>query len=40
MEQATEVIVTAQFALSSMTEQECDTLTELLTPPRSAAGDF
>ncbi|HEX8487148.1 MAG TPA: MarR family transcriptional regulator [Propionibacteriaceae bacterium] len=40
MEQATQAILTAQFALSSMTEEECNTLTELLTSPRSAAGDF
>jgi DNA-binding MarR family transcriptional regulator len=40
MEQATEAILQAQFALGSMSEQDCDTLTELLTRPRAAAGDF
>ena len=40
MDQATDIIVTAQFGLASLTEDECDTLTQLLTPPRSAAGDF
>jgi DNA-binding MarR family transcriptional regulator len=40
MDQATEAILEAQFALSSMSEEDCDTLTELLTPPRAAAGDF
>ena len=38
--QATEAIVNAQFALSSLSDEQCDELTELLTPPRSAAGDF
>jgi DNA-binding MarR family transcriptional regulator len=40
MDQATEAIVTARFALGSMSEEDCDRLTELLTPPRAAAGDF
>ena len=40
MEQATEAILGAQFALSSLSEDECDALTRLLTSPRSAAGDF
>src|SRR5689334_16757691 len=40
LQQATEAIVTAQFGLSSLSDQECDELTRLLTPPRSAAGDF
>jgi len=40
MEQATQVILEARFALSSLTEEQCDTLTDLLKPPRSAAGDF
>lgn len=40
MERATEVILQAQFALSSMTEDACDSLTELLSGPRAAAGDF
>jgi DNA-binding MarR family transcriptional regulator len=38
--QATEAIVNARFALSSLSDEQCDQLTELLTPPRSAAGDF
>jgi DNA-binding MarR family transcriptional regulator len=40
LEQATELILQAQFALGSMSEDDCDRLTELLTPPRAAAGDF
>ena len=40
MDQATEAILKAQFALGSMSEEDCDTLTRLLTPPRAAAGDF
>ena len=40
MERATEAIVSAQFALSSLNEDDCDQLTELLTAPRAAAGDF
>jgi len=40
MDRATEAILEAQFALSSMSEEDCDTLTQLLTPPRAAAGDF
>lgn len=40
LQQATEAIVSAQFALSSLTDEQCDELTGLLTPPRSAAGDF
>nr|WP_204920125.1 MarR family transcriptional regulator [Microlunatus panaciterrae] len=40
VQQATEAIVGARFALASMTEDECDQLTRLLTAPRSAAGDF
>lgn len=38
--QATEAIVNARFALSSLSDEQCDELTELLTGPRSAAGDF
>jgi DNA-binding MarR family transcriptional regulator len=40
LERATELILQAQFALGSMSEDDCDRLTELLTPPRAAAGDF
>ena len=40
MDQATEAIVGARFALGAMSEAECDQLTELLTSPRNAAGDF
>lgn len=40
MEEATKIIVDAQFALRSMSEGDCDELTRLLTPPRAAAGDF
>ena len=40
MQQATDAIVAAQFALSSMSEAECDDLTGLLRSPRAAAGDF
>jgi DNA-binding MarR family transcriptional regulator len=40
MDQATEAIVGARFALGSLTEAECDRLTALLTRPRAAAGDF
>ena len=40
MEQATEVIVNARFALGSMTEEDCDRLSELLLKPRRAADDF
>lgn len=38
--QATAAIVGHRFALSSMTDEECDQLTTLLTAPRAAAGDF
>ena len=37
---ATEAIVNARFALGAMTEADCDRLTDLLTRPRHAAGDF
>lgn len=40
VERATEAIAAARFALPSMTEAECDRLTQLLTGPRAAAGDF
>jgi DNA-binding MarR family transcriptional regulator len=40
LERATELILQAQFALGSMSEDDCDRLTELLTPARAAAGDF
>jgi len=40
MQQATDLIVDAQFALGSLSEEECDRLTTLLRTPRSAAGDF
>lgn len=40
MDRATQVILDAQFGLGSLSEESCDALTELLTPPRSAAGDF
>jgi DNA-binding MarR family transcriptional regulator len=40
MEQATQAILGAKFALGSMTDDDCDALTALLTAPRAAAGDF
>jgi len=40
MNQATEVILAAKFGLGSIAEDDCDTLTTLLTPPRASAGDF
>jgi DNA-binding MarR family transcriptional regulator len=40
MEQATELIVGARFALGALSEEQCDELTDLLTTPRTAAGDF
>ena len=40
MDQATAAILDARFALGSMSEDECDQLTRLLTRPRAAAGDF
>ncbi len=40
MEQATELIVGARFALGALSEEQCDELTALLTTPRTAAGDF
>ena len=38
--QATEAILGAQFALGALSEDDCDRLTDLLTPARAAAGDF
>ena len=40
MQQATDAIVNAQFGLRTLSEEECDQLTWLLTMPREAAGDF
>lgn len=40
LEEATEVITGAQFALSTMTTQQCVDLSRMLRGPRSAAGDF
>lgn len=40
MEQATDAIVSAQFALSSLSDDDCEALTGLLTAPREDAGDF
>jgi DNA-binding MarR family transcriptional regulator len=40
MQQATDAIVAARFALGALTDEQCDQLTSLLTGPRSAAGDF
>ena len=40
MDRATKAIVGARFALGSLSEVECDRLTNLLTRPRAAAGDF
>ena len=40
MQEATDAIVGARFGLGSLTEEECEQLTALLTSPRSAAGDF
>jgi hypothetical protein len=40
MQQATDAIVAAQFGLGSLSEDDCDQLTQLLTTPRTAAGDF
>jgi DNA-binding MarR family transcriptional regulator len=40
MLKATEAIVNARFALGAMSDEDCDRLTELLTRPRHAAGDF
>ena len=39
-ERATELIVNARFALGALDEGDCDRLTDLLTGPRTAAGDF
>jgi DNA-binding MarR family transcriptional regulator len=40
LDQATDAIVNARFALASLSDSECDQLTSLLTQPRAAAGDF
>lgn len=40
MDQATDIIVAAQFGLGALSESDCDALTRLLTSPRAAAGDF
>ena len=40
LDQATEAIVNARFALGALSDSECDQLTSLLTQPRAAAGDF
>jgi len=40
MDQATAAIVQARFGLSSLSEEDCERLTTLLTAPRKAAGDF
>ena len=40
LDQATEAIVSARFALGALSDSECDQLTSLLTQPRAAAGDF
>ena len=40
MQEATDAIVGARFGLGSLSEEECEQLTTLLTRPRTAAGDF
>ncbi len=40
MQQATDAIVGARFALPAMSETQCDELSDLLRPLRAAAGDF
>jgi DNA-binding MarR family transcriptional regulator len=40
VERATAVILDARFALGALGEEDCDTLTNLLTGLRRAAGDF
>ena len=40
MQEATDAIVGARFGLGSLSEEECEQLTTLLTGPRTAAGDF
>ena len=34
------LVMGARFGLGSLSDEQCDDLTELLTPPREAAGDF
>src|SRR3954471_2426344 len=40
VERATAVVMSARFGLGSLSDEQCDELTALLTPPREAAGDF
>ena len=40
MQQATDAIVEARFALGALTDEQCEQLTTMLTGPRRAAGDF
>lgn len=40
VERATEVVMGARFGLGSLSDEQCDDLTTLLTSPREAAGDF
>ena len=40
VERATAVVMGARFGLGSLSDEQCDDLTGLLTPPREAAGDF
>ena len=40
LQQATDAIVGARFALGALTDEQCEQLTALLTGPRRAAGDF
>ncbi len=40
MQQATDAIVAARFALPAMSDADCDELSDLLRPLRAAAGDF
>ena len=40
VERATAVILDARFALGALGEEDCETLTDLLTGLRKAAGDF
>src|SRR3954447_2758488 len=40
VERATAVVMEVRFGLGSLSDEQWDELTELLTPPREAAGDF
>src|SRR3954471_463710 len=40
VERATAVVMEVRFGLGSLSDEQCDELTALLTPPREAAGDF